>query len=846
MRDTSFKFNNENGVELNLFFKYNNDSNIDKRIIQDNNDKQLAQVVYSDISSHQLKYIDEFKQSHIKKYNDYLRLYAIFSDINKEIQKTSNKDAVFVIPTQFNGILSYSNVSPPIFENYLNKDFKRNVASIAQLSVNLTIGKYVLDTARYINTIHELLEEMKKNSDSEELDYINNIEINDNGYFINNNINKDDQIDKFSNLMKKYLHKLKSYAITDINTDNSYYVNPNSNTVTLYYASAIDQGHHKNTINNILITGAYYGALKLAYNQSINKNKKIKVILTPLGLGVFQATLDDILRSIKRAIFMFDLEHNFTNLNEYLEVNILFYSGAPRANIEGYNFALLESNMFYIKLEEELPLLTLEKKQDDYRIKTKKLILDYNFNKDTMVLSQNNTPISKFVYEPISLLPLEYIDDPIAFGNSKPKPLNIHIVESRVTDEIHNPTNKDALFVLPSQFNGAEYPNKEKIVTDISEYDRDPTGGPAGQLSCNINVGYFIIDNAENENRKPGINALKYLLDYVKTKVRSTITNIDDELYLLNGYLQLPQFKSLSELTHTNSILDELKTNLNKLYSIAMTDIDINNSFYSNESKPKNYTVNLFYASAVPVLGSDYVKYNYNGKEYDLHMFNKFKNLKEYIQNKKELQQIAYEEALETNRNKLISEMRKERSITRDRDKEIRNEVSEINNDDLRIKPSDDDIKEQLDKLDELLMNQEFNIFKLIEMNLKFQYDLSSILITGQYYGALSLAYKLAIKKQKKIKVYFLPLGTGVFRNKFRYLSECIKRSIVMFDNEHPNINLNYYLKIIVLLWNGKRMDDIQDTPESTKIEDGKTYLDILNSFNIPYETSTTPCIKFL
>ena len=58
-----------------------------------------------------------------------------------------------------------------------------------------------------------------------------------------------------------------------------------------------------------------------------------------------------------------------------------------------------------------------------------------------------------------------------------------------ITDEIQNSDNADAIFVLPSQLNGAEYPGLNSIITDMDKYNSDPTGGPRGQQSVHPGAG---------------------------------------------------------------------------------------------------------------------------------------------------------------------------------------------------------------------------------------------------------------------------------------------------------------------------------------------------------------------
>lgn len=56
------------------------------------------------------------------------------------------------------------------------------------------------------------------------------------------------------------------------------------------------------------------------------------------------------------------------------------------------------------------------------------------------------------------------------------------VVSSEIMREIQNPQNAGALFVLPSQLNGAEYPSHKHVVKSVEDYKSDNTGVPICQL----------------------------------------------------------------------------------------------------------------------------------------------------------------------------------------------------------------------------------------------------------------------------------------------------------------------------------------------------------------------------
>lgn len=168
--------------------------------------------------------------------------------------------------------------------------------------------------------------------------------------------------------------------------------------------------------------------------------------------------------------------------------------------------------------------------------------------------------------------------------NSQQTPkIPISIINSAIDLEIEKPENNNAFFVLPSQLNGAEYPDYNSIVTKISAYKSDKTGGPRGQLAVHPAVGQFILDNAYNDKNTTGINCVNELI-------------VDTNITLKNGYLAVPQKNNES-----NKILD----NLNKLMIVGMNNVLVDGYYYGRKGKEgpntKTHFVNMIYASAIPI-----------------------------------------------------------------------------------------------------------------------------------------------------------------------------------------------------------------------------------------------------
>mmetsp|Transcript_149387 Transcript_149387/g.263717 ORF Transcript_149387/g.263717 Transcript_149387/m.263717 type:complete len:650 (+) Transcript_149387:116-2065(+) len=181
---------------------------------------------------------------------------------------------------------------------------------------------------------------------------------------------------------------------------------------------------------------------------------------------------------------------------------------------------------------------------------------------------------------------------PIPFGPGKglDNLPTIAIANSEVMKEIQDPANGGAFFVLPSQFNGAEYPSEEDVVEKVNDYIYDRTGGPRGQLAVHPSAGQFVLDNAESSKCSQGINALDTMLSQLKA------AGLPFELR--NGYLVVPRLGD----KEVPRAVDVVHRNLHTVRILCMegvpaTGLTPDHSRFSKAT----HTVNLIYASAVPV-----------------------------------------------------------------------------------------------------------------------------------------------------------------------------------------------------------------------------------------------------
>lgn len=210
----------------------------------------------------------------------------------------------------------------------------------------------------------------------------------------------------------------------------------------------------------------------------------------------------------------------------------------------------------------------------------------YTFHPATGQLELDTGTFARFFCEPVSAAPLKF---PAGRGKVAPK-----VKSSEIMKEIQNEASDGALFVLPSQLNGAEYTShtKSAIVEHVEEYMRDNTGGPRGQLAAHPGAAQFVIDNAANDLRRDGINAVDQLLQ---------LDPIKDFLELKNGYLIVKDPKSEDV---EKEVLDMIDAHLHTLRPLIMEDIPATGLTPDKRRRAETCThkVGLVYASAVPVL----------------------------------------------------------------------------------------------------------------------------------------------------------------------------------------------------------------------------------------------------
>ena len=192
----------------------------------------------------------------------------------------------------------------------------------------------------------------------------------------------------------------------------------------------------------------------------------------------------------------------------------------------------------------------------------------------------------------------------------------IVLLASNVGTEIQKPENDGAVFVLPSQFNGAEYMNpRTGHQTKLATYKIDLTAGPLGQLSCHPVVAKFILDHAA----RTGFTSDFLVINAIDNVISDLDTINVTSLTLTNGYLEVPEKLNDKEgdfdLIHIGinpEIVYIFDSFCQRLKVLQTDDVPTSglqpppknhkdHEGYSQFNSGATYKVTLIYASAVPL-----------------------------------------------------------------------------------------------------------------------------------------------------------------------------------------------------------------------------------------------------
>ena len=234
---------------------------------------------------------------------------------------------------------------------------------------------------------------------------------------------------------------------------------------------------------------------------------------------------------------------------------------------------------------------------------------EYGWHAVVKVVSEKGDPI-----RPVPLISVPVSSDPVPDrivedvlqgfrGNGRATLLrkmreasNFRILDSDVAKEITRPSARRDIYVLPSQLNGAEYQSAEdsSIVSWLSSYFHDLTGGPAGQMAVHPAIAQAIIDNAMNSKMKgnPGFLYTRAI-----------------ELPVKNGYMDLNKVKDGHVF-----LLKKLLHLVNVLVAVNVPATGYHTRYYDKKEKRlkvvavdadthRPNAVDLMYASAAPANG---------------------------------------------------------------------------------------------------------------------------------------------------------------------------------------------------------------------------------------------------
>lgn len=163
-----------------------------------------------------------------------------------------------------------------------------------------------------------------------------------------------------------------------------------------------------------------------------------------------------------------------------------------------------------------------------------------------------------------------------------------HILSSEIISEMQKEDNAGALFVVPAQFNGAEYPSDTRVVHDVEEYTKDPShSGSRAQLAAHPAAAQFLLDNAATVDHPKGINAV----DEIATM---------DGLDVVNGYMKISSNSNSENEERKQNTLEELKQRLNSLRLLVMDHVTTEGLLPDLQHfATSKHTVGLVYASAL-------------------------------------------------------------------------------------------------------------------------------------------------------------------------------------------------------------------------------------------------------
>jgi len=262
-----------------------------------------------------------------------IHIGIVNSSIGAEISLAfENELRIFVLPSQLNGAEYPSNnhVVQNVRE-YLNDN---TGGPRGQLAVHPGVGQFILNNAesdgksRGINGVRDFLQRVQKACGGLSLR---------NGYLSYPN-SPQSMSPACRNKIKENLHLIRVPQMLDVTTNGlasdlqSY--SDSLHKVSMVYASSIPTGNYGNAntefghdLAYFIRVSQYLGALNTAVElQSQNPNKNVKVFFMPLGAGVFQNRMVDVVRSMISAVDLAATIHGEDRI-QVLDINVLTFEG---------------------------------------------------------------------------------------------------------------------------------------------------------------------------------------------------------------------------------------------------------------------------------------------------------------------------------------------------------------------------------------------------------------------------------------------------------------------------------------------------------------------------------------
>ena len=207
---------------------------------------------------------------------------------------------------------------------------------------------------------------------------------------------------------------------------------------------------------------------------------------------------------------------------------------------------------------------------------------EYQFDSTSGWLLVQNKKVGQFSCKRLQKHPLNLTSDAVWKLRDY-----FHILSSEIISEMQKEDNAGALFVVPAQFNGAEYPSDTRVVQDVEEYTKDPHSGSRAQLAAHPANAQFLLDNAATVDNPKGINAA----DEIATM---------DGLDVVNGYMKMSSISKSENEDRKQKTLEELKHRLNSLRLLVMDHVTTEGLLPDlKHFATSKHTVGLVYASAL-------------------------------------------------------------------------------------------------------------------------------------------------------------------------------------------------------------------------------------------------------